>query len=173
MENNDFLTQLAAGFQAASPYLALAAILISLVLIVLLFLLITRIQRLKLRLDYLMRSSREETLEDLLRGVVDDNKKVKLQIRNNNAAIAKINENLDTAYRKIGVVKYNAFPGMAGKMSSSVCLLNNENNGLIINSIHGQEGCYTYVKEIMNGKSINPLTNEDEEALKTALQMQV
>ena len=62
---------------------------------------------------------------------------------------------------------------MAGKVSSAIALLNNENNGIIINSLHGQEGCYTYVKEIMNGKTINPLTKEDEEALKIALQMEL
>ena len=54
-----------------------------------------------------------------------------------------------------------------------ISLLNNENNGIVITSIHGQDGCYTYIKEIMNGKSINPLTREDEEALKIALEMQL
>jgi len=67
-------------------------------------------------------------------------------------------------------VKFNAFPGMAGKMSSSIALLNNENNGIIINCIHGQDGSYTYVKEIMNGKSVNTLSAEDEEALHIAMQ---
>ena len=57
--------------------------------------------------------------------------------------------------------------------SSSIALLTNENNGVVINCMHGPEGCYTYVKEIMNAKSISPLTNEDEEALKIALQIQL
>ncbi len=153
--------------------MVIGAMVLSLAMIVLFIIWIRKQDRLKARMDYFMRSSRREPLEETLRRVVDDNQKVKIQIKNNNAAIEKINENLITAYRKIGVVKFNAFPGMAGKMSSSIALLNNENNGIIINSIHGQEGCYTYVKEIMNGKSINPLTKEDEEALKIALQMQI
>lgn len=157
----------------ASPYIAIAAIVVSLVLIVVVIQLIAKQERLRARLNFFMHGSHEEPLEDTLRRVVSDNQKMKQQVKNNNTAIEKINENLLTAYRKIGVVKFNAFPGMAGKMSSSIALLNNENNGIIINSIHGTEGCYTYVKEIMNGKSINPLTKEDEDALKIALQMQI
>ena len=171
--STDFLSRFTDFMEVASPYMVIGAIVLSLAMIVLFIIWIRKQDRLKARMDYFMRSSRREPLEETLRRVVDDNQKVKIQIKNNNAAIEKINENLITAYRKIGVVKFNAFPGMAGKMSSSIALLNNENNGIIINSIHGQEGCYTYVKEIMNGKSINPLTKEDEEALKIALQMQI
>lgn len=172
-QSTSFFSQLTGYLTVAAPYIAIAATFVSIVLIVVLFVLIGKQNRLRDRLDYFMRGARRESLEEILRRVVDDNQKVKIQIKNNNAAIEKISENLLTAYRKIGVVKFNAFPGMAGKMSSSIALLNNENNGIIINSIHGQEGCYTYVKEIMNGKSVNPLTKEDEEALKIALQMQI
>ncbi len=159
-----------------SPYkyiiFALAALLIIL-LFVLVIILFTRQQRLFRRMNYFMRGSDTESLESTLRRVVDDNKQMRIQLKNNVDEIVKINENLLTSYRKLGIVKFNAFPGMTGKVSSSIALLNNENNGIVITSIHGQEGCYTYVKEIMNGKSISPLTKEDEEALKIALQMQI
>ena len=169
----DFITQLN---DMVAPYAALIllfSILLGLIGIILVIVLHARQNRLSERMEHFMQGSDQESLEDALRKVIDDNQKVKIQLKNNVNEIVKINENLLTAYRKIGVVKYNAFPGMAGKVSSCIALLNNENNGIVINSIHGQDGCYTYVKEIMNGKSINPLTKEDEEALKIALQMQL
>ena len=169
----DFITQLN---DMVAPYAALIllfSILLGLIGIILVVVLHARQNRLSERMEHFMQGSDQESLEDALRKVIDDNQKVKIQLKNNVNEIVKINENLLTAYRKIGVVKYNAFPGMAGKVSSCIALLNNENNGIVINSIHGQDGCYTYVKEIMNGKSINPLTKEDEEALKIALQMQL
>lgn len=169
----DFITQLN---DLVAPYAALIllfSILLGLIGIILVIVLHARQNRLSERMEHFMQGSDQESLEDALRKVIDDNQKVKIQLKNNVNEIVKINENLLTAYRKIGVVKYNAFPGMAGKVSSCIALLNNENNGIVINSIHGQDGCYTYVKEIMNGKSINPLTKEDEEALKIALQMQL
>ena len=163
-------------YNMVSPYalyIAAGAVLLCLVLLVLVIVLFVKLKKTGDRIDYFMRGTGADSLEGALRKVIEDNQKVKLQLKNNVNEIVKINENLVGAYRKIGVVKYNAFPGMAGKVSSAIALLNNENNGIIINSLHGQEGCYTYVKEIMNGKSINPLTKEDEEALKIALQMEL
>ena len=169
----DFITQLNDMVAAYAALILLFSILLGLIGIILVIVLHARQNRLSERMEHFMQGSDQESLEDALRKVIDDNQKVKIQLKNNVNEIVKINENLLTAYRKIGVVKYNAFPGMAGKVSSCIALLNNENNGIVINSIHGQDGCYTYVKEIMNGKSINPLTKEDEEALKIALQMQL
>lgn len=162
--------------EKASPYAILAAaaaILIAIVLLVLLIVQNAKIKKLEKRLEHLTEGTDKESLEDVLGRVIDDNRKVITQIKNNVDEIVRINENLLTAYRKIGVVKYNAFPGLAGKVSSSIALLNNENSGIVVSSIHSQDGCYTYVKEIMNGKSINPLTKEDDEALKKALEMQI
>ena len=143
------------------------------VLIVLTAIQIGKTKKLERRLSLFMQGKDMVSLEGVLQRVIEDNQKVKVQLKNNVDEIVKINENLLTAYRKTGIVKYNAFPGLAGKVSSSIALLNNENNGILITSIHGTDGCYTYVKEIMNGKSINPLTKEDEEALKKALEMQI
>ncbi len=154
--------------------LVLAVLLIlTLVFAALVIVQIVKTRKMERRLSLFMQGDDMVSLEDVLRRVIEDNQKVKIQLKNNVDEIVKINENLLTAYRKTGIVKYNAFPGMAGKVSSSIALLNNENNGLLITSIHGTDGCYTYVKEIMNGKSINPLTKEDEEALKIALEMQI
>ncbi|MBR4767564.1 MAG: DUF4446 family protein [Lachnospiraceae bacterium] len=161
------------GLTTIAPYVALGAAVIAVALLILVIVLLVKNRRMSRRLDLFVENANGATLEDRLERVMDDNQKVKIQLRNNMNAIVKLNDEMLTAYRKIGIVKFNAFPGMAGKMSSSICLLNNENNGLIVNTIHGQEGCHTYVKEIMNGKSITALTEEDEEALKKAMDMQI
>ena len=155
------------------PTAALLMFLVILAILIIMILQSVKIRKLQRRLSLFMQGSDMVSLEDVLQRVIEDNQKVKIQLKNNVDEIVKINENLLTAYRKTGIVKYNAFPGMAGKVSSSIALLNNENNGILINCIHGSDGCYTYVKEIMNGKSINPLTKEDEEALKKALEIQI
>lgn len=79
-------------------------------------------------------------------------------------------ETLITAYQKIGIVKYDAFKEMGGKLSFSLCLLDDENNGFVLTSMHTREGCYTYVKEIIAGNSIIVLSPEEKEALDTAKQ---
>lgn len=77
-------------------------------------------------------------------------------------------ETLLTAYQKIGIVKYDAFKEMGGKLSFSLCLLDDENNGFILTSMHTREGCYTYIKEIIKGESFVVLASEERKALEEA-----
>ena len=67
------------------------------------------------------------------------------------------------------MVKYDAFHEMGGKLSFSLALLDQKNDGFIINAMHSREGCYTYIKEIVNGNSIIVLAEEEKEALEIAM----
>lgn len=156
--------------QNSAIILLIALILLILLIATAIFLFVEN-QKMRNGLRHLFRGAHGISLEETIYRIVDENRELKEKQGQNRNSIDVIKENLLTSYRKIGIVKYNAFPGMAGKMSASICLLNNEENGFIITIIHGQEGCYTYVKEVMNGKSLTPLTKEDEEALSSALNM--
>ncbi len=81
-------------------------------------------------------------------------------------SLERIQENLLLTYQKIGIVKYDAFKEMGGKLSFALALLNGENDGYILNSMHSsREGCYTYVKEIIKGESYVMLSEEEKLAL--------
>ena len=53
--------------------------------------------------------------------------------------------------------------------SFSLAMLDMRNNGFIINAMHTREGCYTYIKEIIDGNSVIVLSEEEQEALKRAM----
>ena len=40
----------------------------------------------------------------------------------------------------------------------------------VLNAVHSREGCYTYIKEIVDGNSIIVLAEEEQEALKMAME---
>ena len=61
-------------------------------------------------------------------------------------------------------VKSNYF-----NVSDTMDLLDEDNNGLIINSVHSTEGCYTYTKEIHRGECSIELSNEEKVALDQAM----
>ena len=73
-------------------------------------------------------------------------------------------------FQKVGLVKYDAFNEMGGKLSFSLALLNQTNDGFVLNAVHSREGCYTYIKEIVDGNSIIVLAEEEQEALKMAME---
>ena len=82
--------------------------------------------------------------------------------------IKAINNQLITAYQKIGLVKYDAFREIGGKLSFVLVLLTADNNGFILNSMHSKEGCYTYAKEVVNGEVFIVLSEEERQALEEA-----
>ena len=54
-------------------------------------------------------------------------------------------------------------------MSFALALLSDKNTGFVINAMHSREGCYTYIKEINDGKANVLLAKEEKEALDAAL----
>ena len=86
----------------------------------------------------------------------------------NEKNIEKIFETLKFTYQKMGLVKYDAFREMGGKLSFSLAMLDEKNDGFIINAMHSREGCYTYIKEVVDGNSIITLSDEEKEALEMA-----
>ena len=44
-----------------------------------------------------------------------------------------------------------------------------KDNGYVLNVMHSNDGCFAYIKEIVNGKSYIELGKEEEKAVKQAL----
>ena len=88
----------------------------------------------------------------------------------NQATSSEIIENLKDTYQRVGIVKYDAFKEMGGKLSFSIALLNDNKTGFILNSVHSSDGCYVYTKEIINGECAISLGEEEKKALMLALQ---
>ena len=83
--------------------------------------------------------------------------------------IKKIFKNMESTFQKVGIVKYDAFQQMGVQLSFSLALLDEKNNGFIINSVHSSEGCYSYTKRIINGDSQIALSNEEKVAVERAM----
>lgn len=84
------------------------------------------------------------------------------------ADVKKNYEEIQMSFQKVGLVKYDAFQEMGGRLSFSLCLLDNNDNGFLITSMHTREGCYTYSKEIIKGESYVVLAEEEKRALEQA-----
>ena len=87
----------------------------------------------------------------------------------NKNKIEKLESQMNVTFQKIGLVKYDAFNEMGGKLSFAVAMLDSDNNGWILNAMHSREGCYTYIKEIIDGESYIELAEEEAEALDKAI----
>ncbi len=169
--NSNFLNKLGIGSFDLGYLLAVTAALtvLVLVLLVLLILQIRKTGNLKKRLDRFFIGSSGESLEEEIAGLFEDNKFLKTSAEKNKKDIRVLYKNLESAYQKMGLIKYDAFNQMGGQLSFSLALLDENNNGFILNSVHSTEGCYSYTKEIRNGESAVELGREEAEALAAAM----
>lgn len=74
-----------------------------------------------------------------------------------------------TTFQKSAIVKYDAFKEMGGKLSFCLVMLDEENDGFILNSVHSSDGCYSYTKRIKKGESDVVLGDEEKHALDKAM----
>lgn len=153
-------------------YLLIGMAVVILILIVLLILLIMQINKtnnLKKRLDTFVLGKDGKSLEESIVELFEDNKFLKNNTEKNRKDIRVLYKNMESTFQKMGLVKYDAFNQMGGQLSFCLVLLDEKNNGFMINSVHSTEGCYSYTKEIKNGQSAIDLGKEEAEALAMAM----
>ena len=116
-----------------------------------------------------MKGSKAQSLEEEIGALFNDIASLKSSAEKNRKDIKKMIDNIHECYQRVGIVKYDAFKEMGGKLSFSVALLNDNKTGFIINSVHSSDGCYVYTKEIVEGECAITLGDEEKKALMLAL----
>ena len=166
--NSPILEYLAAyGIDPA--YIMIGLLIVTLILIILYIRTLCKFKKLYRAYDRFMRGKDMESMEDTIISQFDRLEALEKSDEKKKQQIADISENLQKVYQKTGLVKYDAFREMSGKLSYALALLDKENNGIMINSMYSREGCYSYVKEIIKGESYINLSEEEAEALKSAV----
>ena len=144
--------------------------LLSLALLIAFIVCTIKMNKLYRRYDLFMRGKDAETLEDVILKRFDDIDTLIKENDNKTQQIAEIFENMKYTVQKCGIVKYDAFREMGGKLSFALVMLDKRNTGYVMNAMHSREGCYIYVKEIIEGESYIPLGDEEKQALEKALE---
>lgn len=142
---------------------------IILILLILLIANLAKTSKLKKGYKAFMEGKDGKSLEEIIKNTYEKYDEVSTRVETNAENITRIVDKMKKTYQKMGMIKYDAFNEMGGKLSFSLALLDEENNGFIINSMHSREGCYTYIKEIVKGESYIVLAEEEKAALEEAL----
>lgn len=150
----------------------------SLILLVMVIVSLVKIRKLNKRYLTFMEGKDGKSLEDRIHekfkeidGLKEANKTNEEQIsKMKEVEIESLKKNLLSAYQRIGIVKYDAFHEMGGKLSFVLALLNDEKDGFLLNVMHSREGCYAYMKEVIKGESFIILADEEKEALQKAME---
>lgn len=150
-------------------YVVIGMAIVMFIMLIMLIALIIKNNNLNKRYRRFMAGSGGRSLEKEIANKFKKINNLSNQVKDMNVKVDEISEKLSMSYQKFGIVKYDAFNEMGGKLSFAICLLNAENNGFILNAMHNREGCYTYVKEIIKGESFVLLAEEERKALNEAV----
>lgn len=143
------------------------------ILFIILFILYVNVtmkyNRLKNSYALFMKGKDGKTLEESFKDKFTEIDTILKVTKQNRQDIRDINKKIQNDYQKLGIIKYDAFNEMGGKLSFALAMLDGNNNGWVINAMHSREGCYTYIKEIVKGESYVELAEEETEALDRAI----
>lgn len=166
--NNSFLTNMGLGNLDIGIVLLVMAVII-LILLVICIANICSMSKLKKRYQKFMSGKSAKSLENEIAALFEDNKFIKSSIEKNKKDIRSLYKNMESTFQKIGIIKYDAFNQMGGKLSFCLALLDENNNGFVLNSVHSAEGCYSYTKQIELGECKIDLGEEEKQALYMAM----
>lgn len=109
-------------------------------------------------------------------GSVDTLPALMRSVENNQRDVALLKETFQAAavegrthFKYMGIVRYNAFEGVAGQQSYSLCILDENKTGILISNLVGTNFSRGYAVDIKNGEPSRPLGDEEGAAVKEAM----
>lgn len=108
---------------------------------------------------------------DITEAIVNYYQKCSDIMNNYNEAESRLQEierEVGSCIKKVGAIRYNAFEDSSAKLSFAAAVLDDTDSGFVINGVYSRGQTATYLKPVVNAKSIYELSEEEEEAIKTA-----
>ncbi len=128
-----------------------------------------KIKRLTKRYEKFMKGKNAENLADAIEENFQQMEKLELDHQKTRQEVNEALKGITSTFHRMGIVKYDAFKEMGGNLSFVLCLLDDTNTGFILNTMHGRDSSYTYIKEIIKGEAYSTLGDEEKEALEKAM----
>ena len=95
------------------------------------------------------------------------------KVEKQNAEIANyvktLDEDLTRCIQKVGIVRYNAFKDTGSDLSFTLALLDEHNDGVVLNGIYSREMSNIYAKPVKNGESSYTMSEEEKLAVQKAM----
>lgn len=125
--------------------------------------------KLKKRYEKFMQGSKAISLEKQMHEIVENVSELNDITENHEKRLVQIFRKHESSYQKLGLVKYDAFKEMGGMLSCCLCILDENNNGFLMNNVHSSTGCYSYTKKIKKGICELDLSPEEKISLDKAI----
>ena len=151
-------------------YLFLVMLILLLIFMIMTIVLFVKTNKLTKKYKRFMKGENAKSLENDIIEMFERQVEIEETLSKNSEDIKLLYKKFKKAFQKVSLTKYDAFNQMGGQLSYCLVMLDENNDGFIINSVHGADGCYSYTKEIRKGKSSIALSNEEQQTLIDAME---
>lgn len=153
------------------PYAVAGFVCLNIILIIVVMVQTQKIKKLQRRFERFMSpASKKHNIE----GMLLENIKLVKQVEETNRRLKVENEELSKKLKNciqyMGIVRYNTFEDVGGDFSYAIALMDEDRNGVVLNSLYYREGCYTYAKPIAGGACEYLLSPEEQQAIDKAIE---
>ena len=146
-------------------------LLISIISIILLIVNYVKLNRInKNYSEFMKKVGNGKNIDETLKSYMEDVQKVDKLNKEILNYCENLDKTVDNCIQKIGLVRYNAFKDTGSDLSFALALLDEKNNGVVLNGIYSREMSNIYAKPVENGKSKYTLSEEEEQAIQLAIE---
>jgi Protein of unknown function (DUF4446) len=138
------------------------------VALVVLGLLARRLGELQRRLDAITRGEDGRSLQGVLEVHVGRVVAVGEEVERLSARTAALEASGRKAFQRIGLVRFNPFEDTGGNQSFALSLLDADDDGIVLSSLHSRSGTRIYTKSVAGGRPEAALSEEEAHALALA-----
>jgi hypothetical protein len=127
-----------------------------------------RMRRTEAKWRQILSGSSGESLEQMLLNHFTTHREFETRLGQLDGKLSNLAGKMLTTKRFLGLVRYDAFPDVAGNQSFALALYDDNGDGAIISSIVGRTSCRVYCKPLVGGRSERDLSQEENRAFREA-----
>jgi hypothetical protein len=143
-----------------------AALVVGLLALLLGIWLVLRTRRLARLSDF--RPQMPESLQAALEREVERLEALARQVDDLGRRLPPVEQRSMAAVQRVGIVRFNPYSDTGGQQSFSLAMLDGQQSGYVLTSLHSRQQTRVYLKQISGGQSDTPLSDEEAQALRQA-----
>jgi len=152
-------------------FFVLGFMIFSILLFILSVIALVKASRVKKRVNLFMGNSNSSDFEDMLKDYIQQSKSIDDKQNRILEDINSLQNQIKFCIQKVGIIRYNPFDDVGGDLCYAIAILNQNNDGFVLNSVYSRDGCYTYAKPIEGGAcSKYKLSSEEHQAITSAIE---
>ncbi|MCX6361845.1 MAG: DUF4446 family protein [Armatimonadetes bacterium] len=151
-----------------APYAGLIGLVLAVAAVVGLAICSARLRRLRSTLAEALGESGAATIEETLLKHTSAVAELRADLSRLQREHTQLGERASRAISHVGLIHYDAFDDVGGQQSYSAVLLDDHRDGVAITSIFSRTSVRVYAKRIEAGQSAQPLSDEEDAALRQA-----